>query len=112
MCSCLLLLYISCNFIHVIRTFGNALADDLFHDRMSRAVRQLPAELLANARRKLQMLDDADTLQVFMALPGNRLEKLKGDRKGYYSIRINLQWRVVFQWQDSNALDVSIEDYH
>ena len=96
----------------MIRTFGNALAEDLFNDGVSRAVRQFPSELRANARRKLQMLDDADTLRVLMALPGNRLEKLKGDRKGQYSIRINDQWRVVFQWQDGNALDVRIEDYH
>lgn len=96
----------------MIRTFGNALAEDLFNDRTSKAVRQFSPELRANARRKLQMLDDADTLQVLMALPSNRLEKLKGDRKSYYSIRINLQWRVVFQWQDGNALDVRIEDYH
>lgn len=111
-CSCLTLLHILYNFIHVILTFGNALAEDLFHDRISRVVRQFPPGLRANARRKLQMLDDADTLQVLMALPSNRLEKLKGDRKGHYSIRINLQWRVVFQWRDSNALNVSIEDYH
>ncbi|MDA8256930.1 MAG: type II toxin-antitoxin system RelE/ParE family toxin [Betaproteobacteria bacterium] len=96
----------------MIRTFGNALAEDLFNDSVSRAVRQFPSELRANARRKLQMLDDADTLRVLMALPGNRLEKLKGDRKGQYSIRINDQWRVLFQWQDGNALDVRIEDYH
>ena len=96
----------------MIRTFGNALAEDLFNDRVSRAVRQFPPALRANARRKLQMLDDAETLEVLVALPGNRFEKLKGDRKGHYSIRINDQWRVVFRWQDGNALNVSIEDYH
>jgi proteic killer suppression protein len=96
----------------VIRTFGNALAEDLFHDRVSRAVRQFPPELRANARRKLQVLDDAETLRILAALPGNRFEKLKGDRKGRYSIRINSQWRVVFQWQDGHVLDVMIEDYH
>ena len=96
----------------MIRTFGNALAEDLFNDRASRAVRQFPPALRANARRKLQMLDDAETLEVLAALPGNRFEKLKGDRKGHYSIRINDQWRVVFRWQDGNALNVSIEDYH
>jgi proteic killer suppression protein len=96
----------------MIRTFGNALAEDLFNDRVSRAVRQFPPALRANARRKLQMLDDAETLEVLAALPGNRFEKLKGDRKGHYSIRINDQWRVVFRWQDGNALNVSIEDYH
>ena len=96
----------------MIRTFGNALAEDLFNDRASRAVRQFPPALRANARPKLQMLDDAETLEVLAALPGNRFEKLKGDRKGHYSIRINDQWRVVFRWQDGNALNVSIEDYH
>ena len=110
--SCLTMLYVSYNIIHVIRTFSNALAEDLFNDKMSRAVRQFPAELRSNARRKLQMIDDTETLSVLAALPGNRFEKLKGDRKGHYSIRINNQWRVVFQWQDGNALDVSIEDYH
>ena len=96
----------------MIQTFGNTLAEDLFDDKPSRAVRQFPPELRTNARRKLQMLDDADTLQVLAALPGNRLERLKGNRKGYYSIRINIQWRVVFQWKDGNALNVIIEDYH
>jgi toxin HigB-1 len=96
----------------VIRTFGNALAEDLFHDRVSRVVRQFPPELRVNARRKLQMLDDAETLKVLAALPGNRYEKLKGDRKGRYSIRINDQWRLVFQWQNGHALNVMIEDYH
>ncbi len=96
----------------MIRTFGNALAENLFNDRVSREVRQFPAELRINARRKLQMLDDAETLQVLAALPGNRFEKLKGDRRGYYSIRINNQWRVVFRWEDGNTSDVSIEDYH
>ncbi len=58
------------------------------------------------------MLDDAETLNVLTALPGNRFEKLKGNRKGYCSIRINDQWRVVFQWHDGNATEVTIEDYH
>lgn len=62
--------------------------------------------------RKLQMLDDAETLGVLAALPGNRFEKLKGNRKDHYSIRINDPWRVVFRWQDGNALNISIEDYH
>lgn len=96
----------------MIRTFGNALAADLYNDRVTRAVRQFPPELRTNARRKLQMLDDADVLQDLSALPGNRFEKLKGNRKGCYSIRINDQWRVVFRWNEGNACDVTIEDYH
>ncbi|MGH8488902.1 MAG: hypothetical protein ACREXS_08585 [Gammaproteobacteria bacterium] len=73
--SRLTLLYVSYNFIQVIRTFGNALAEDLFNDVASKAVRRFPTELRANARRKLQMLDDAEILQVLAALPGNRFEK-------------------------------------
>ena len=88
------------------------MAEDLYHDKVSRAVRQFPPELRSNARRKLQMLDDAETLSVLTALSGNRFERLKGNRKGYCSIRINDQWRVVFQWHDGNAMDITIEDYH
>lgn len=106
------MLYGYYNIVIMIRAFGNALAEDLFNDLMTRAVRQFPPALRANARRKLQMLDDADTLHVLAALPGNRFEKLTGDRKGRYSIRINKQWRVIFRWQDGDALDVLIEDYH
>lgn len=90
----------------------NALAEDLYHDRASRVVRQFSPELRANARRKLQLLADADELRDLRALPGNRFEKLKGARKDAYSIRINDQWRVVFRWAEGNAWDVKVEDYH
>lgn len=78
----------------------------------SKAVRRFPAELRANARRQLQMLDDAEILQVLAALPGNRFESLKATARAGYSIRINDRWLVVFRWEDGNASDVSIEDYH
>jgi toxin HigB-1 len=64
------------------------------------------------AQRKLRQLDTASELKDLAAPPGNRLEPLKGDRKGQYSIRINDQWRVCFVWQDGNAFDVEIVDYH
>ena len=64
------------------------------------------------AFRKLAMLDDAVALRDLGQLPGNRLEALKGDRKGQYSIRINDQWRVCFRWQDQGPKDVEIADYH
>ena len=64
------------------------------------------------ARRKLEMLDAADILDDLRSPPGNRLEALKGDRKGQYSIRINQQWRICFMWQDSGPHDVEIIDYH
>jgi proteic killer suppression protein len=64
------------------------------------------------AERKLAILDAATTLETLGALPGNRLEALKGDRKGQHSIRINDQWRLCFRWKDGDAYDVEIMDYH
>jgi proteic killer suppression protein len=64
------------------------------------------------ALRKLDMLDAAPDLGTLAALPGNRLEKLKGDKKDRYSIRINDQWRICFAWRDGHAYEVEIVDYH
>ena len=64
------------------------------------------------AQRKLQQLDAAVELRDLSSPPGNRLEALKGERKGQYSIRINNQWRICFVWRDGDALDVEIVDYH
>ena len=71
-----------------------------------------PYEIQRVARRKLIYLDEADTLQDLVAPPGNRLERLKGDRAGQYSIRINDQWRICFLWDGNNATVVEITDYH
>jgi proteic killer suppression protein len=96
----------------VIRSFGNRLAEDVYDDRRSAAVRRLPPDLYRSARRKLLYLHEAEELRDLRVPPGNRLEALKGDRKGWFSIRINDQWRIVFRWVDSYASDVSIVDYH
>ncbi|ABB33188.1 plasmid maintenance system killer [Geobacter metallireducens RCH3] len=64
------------------------------------------------AERKLQMLDDAHSPEDLRSPPGNRLEVLRGDRKGQWSIRINDQWRLCFRFEDGNAFDVEIVDYH
>jgi proteic killer suppression protein len=64
------------------------------------------------ARRKLRMLHDADTLGDLAVIPGNRLEALKGQRKGQRSIRVNDQWRICFVWRENGAEDVEIVDYH
>lgn len=64
------------------------------------------------AERKLQMLDEAYSFEDLRVPPGNRLEALRGDRKGQLSIRINDQWRICFRFEDDNALDVEIVDYH
>jgi proteic killer suppression protein len=73
---------------------------------------KLPKEIQRTARRKLIYLDDAEDLQDLLAPPGNRLEKLKGTRSGQYSIRINDQWRICFEWVDNKARNVEIVDYH
>lgn len=96
----------------MIETFGNRLAEDLFYDRNSRSTRAFPQELRRVARRKLLYLHDAADLKDLKVPPGNRLEALRGNRKGFHSIRINDQWRVIFRWQSGQALHVEIVDYH
>ena len=75
-------------------------------------VRGLPREIQDPARRKLKIIDAAPSIDSLRVPPGNRLEPLKGARKGLWSIRINDQWRICFRWQDGTALDVEIVDYH
>jgi len=96
----------------MIESFGNRLAEDLFDDRDTKATRAFPAELRRAARRKLLYLHDAVELRDLRVPPGNRLEALKGTLKGYHSIRINDQWRLVFVWKDGTPTDVRIIDYH
>jgi proteic killer suppression protein len=96
----------------VIESFGNAVAEDLFEDKNSKATKAFPSELRRAARRKLHYLHEAVDLRDLKSPPGNRLEGLKGERKGFHSIRINDQWRVVFRRSGGNAFDVQIVDYH
>jgi proteic killer suppression protein len=83
-------------------------------ERLSRRepTRKIPADLLTSARQKLYWLDTATSLEDLRSPPGNRLEALKGYRKGQHSIRINDQFRICFVWKDGNAHDVEIVDYH
>ena len=75
-------------------------------------VKGLPTDIQPVARRKLRMLNSATKLDDLRIPPANRLESLKGDRKGQYSIRINDQWRICFTWSNGHASDVEIVDYH
>jgi proteic killer suppression protein len=75
-------------------------------------VKALSTELQEMARRKLRMLNNSQDLNDLLIPPANRLEKLKGDLKNFYSIRINNQWRIIFKWNNGNAEKVSIIDYH
>ena len=96
----------------MIESFGNTTAEDLFFDRHTRATRSLPPDLLRTARRKVLYLHDASELADLRVPPGNRLELLKGRWKGFYSIRINDQWRVVFKFERGTAFEVAVLDYH
>ena len=98
--------------LRMINSFSNQLAEDLFYDKRTKETKKFPQELLRVARRKLLYLHDADELNDLKVPPGNRLEALKGDLKGYYSIRVNDQWRVVFGWVSGGAVDVKVVDYH
>lgn len=74
--------------------------------------KRLPAQLHRRALKKLYILHGVLTLENLAVPPGNRLEKLRGDRQGEYSIRINDQYRICFSWRDGNARDVEVTDYH
>ena len=92
----------------MIKSFRSKDSEELFNDI---AVPRLRA-LERSARRKLLYLHRARVLDDLRVPPGNHLEALKGDRKGQHSIRINDQWRICFRWEEGNAYDVEIVDYH
>jgi proteic killer suppression protein len=92
----------------VIKSFRSAETERLFLLQGSWKFRAIKRTAL----RKLIMLDAAPDLATLAAIPGNRLERLRGDRKRQHSIRINDQWRICFEWKDSDAYEVEIADYH
>lgn len=93
----------------MIKSFRNVAAEAAWARRF---VKGVPNDIIKVAHRKLMQIHNARTLDDLRAPPGNRLEALAGDRKGAYSVRINDQWRVCFRWQDGDADDVEIVDYH
>ena len=93
----------------MIRSFGCKETEKLFRRQVS--VR-FPSDIQRVARRKLEVLDAARALDDLRIPPGNRLERLAGDRNEQYSVRINDQWRICFEWRDQDAHNVAIVDYH
>lgn len=93
----------------MIRSFADKETEKIFHRERSR---KLPQDIQQIALRKLRMLNRAVTVQDLRVPPANRLEKLGGDRVGQYSIRINDQWRICFEWEKGDAYQVEIVDYH
>ena len=93
----------------MIRSFADRETERLFARQPGR---RLPLSLHRVMLRKLLLLDGAETLTDLRRPPGNRLEKLRGNRSGQHSIRVNDQWRICFRWRDGDAHDVEIVDYH
>ena len=93
----------------MIRSFADADTALIWSGRRSR---RLPADIQAVALRKLRLINQAQALGDLRAPPGNRLEALKGERWGQYSIRVNDQWPICFNWREGGAADVQIVDYH
>ena len=93
----------------MIKTFRDKEIERIFNRLLSR---KIPQNIQHLARRKLVILDAATELNALRVPPGNRLEALKGNRKGQHSIRINDQWRICFKWKTGDAYDAEITDYH
>ena len=93
----------------MIRSFGNKETQRIWEGVR---VKWLPVALQEAVRRKLRMLNSSHSLLDLQIPPSNRLEKLKGDLRGYYSIRVNDQWRIIFKWENGNADNVTLIDYH
>ena len=93
----------------MIKSFGCKETQKIFNREFSK---KLPSDIQVIAFRKLRMLNRSYTLDDLRVPPSNHLEKLKGDKEGFYSIRINDQWRICFKWENGNAFEVEIVDYH
>ncbi|MBK8808288.1 MAG: type II toxin-antitoxin system RelE/ParE family toxin [Bacteroidales bacterium] len=93
----------------MLTSFGNKNTQKIWEGER---VKGLPTEVQEIARRKLRMLNNSQNLTDLMIPPSNRLEKLKGTLKNFYSIRVNDQWRIIFKWNNGNADEVELIDYH
>lgn len=93
----------------MISSFGNKETEKVW---IGERIKKWPNEIQEIGRRKLRMLNNSQNIMDLTVPPSNKLEKLKGDLKEYYSIRINDQWRIIFKWVNGNAFEVKITDYH
>jgi toxin HigB-1 len=93
----------------MITSFGSKDTEKIWNGTR---VAKLPLEIQTIGRRKLRMLNSSQNIRDLTIPPSNKLEKLKGDLNAYYSVRINDQWRIIFKWNDGNASEVDIIDYH
>jgi proteic killer suppression protein len=96
----------------MIVSFGDRATEDLHHNRPTGWARRLPRDIVDVALVKMDLLNGAVAVLDLRSPPGNRLETLKGDLKGDHSIRVNEQWRLAFRWEDNNAHEVRLIEYH
>ncbi len=96
----------------MIASFKDRRTEDLYHGRASSRVRRIPPDVRDSALRKMDMIHAAVELNDLRTPPGNRLETLSGNLKGFHSIRVNDQWRIIFRWEAHEAHDLEIIDYH
>jgi len=96
----------------MIISFGDKATEHLYHGKKSKETRKYPRSMIKVAIRKLDMMNGAHDIGDLRSPPGNQLEALRGNLKGFHSIRINDQWRVVFKWEAGQAKEVQITDYH
>lgn len=93
----------------MIQNFGDKETEKIWNGIQSK---KLPSEIQNVARRKLRMINNAQNINDLRIPPANHLEKLSGNLSGFYSIRINNQWRIIFNWENDNASEIQIVDYH
>ena len=96
----------------MIRNIIGKATQDVYDGTDSRYARTVPRTLHGKARRLLDQINAASRVDLLGTPPGNHLEKLRGQLAGYWSVRINDQWRIIFKWQEKDAIDVEITDYH
>lgn len=93
----------------MIISFGSKETEKIWNGERNK---KIPVEIQQTGRRKLRMLNNSQNIADLMIPPSNHLEKLSGKRNGYYSIRINDQWRIIFKWENNHSYEVEIIDYH
>ncbi len=96
----------------MIKKFADKATADIYDGANSKYARKIPEELHSRARRLLDQLNASPNLEFLRIPPGNRLEKMSGNFEEFWSVRINDQWRIIFQWSKNNAYNVKITDYH
>lgn len=96
----------------MISNFKSQTAEDIFDEVNSKQARKIPIELHSKVQRLFDQLNAATQVETLKIPPSNKLEKLKGNLKTYWSLRVNIQWRVIFEWKEGEAFNVDVVDYH